>query len=256
MLSDATGSTAESVVRSALVQFAGADPCLKRFPFVRTAEQVNEIIAGRGEQECVVVYLFVDSELSTTTAEICAENGLKAIDLLSPMMGMISTAFQSDPERQTIMPFLPDKFFELATAIEYTLNHDDGKGIETLGEADVIILGISRTGKTPTSIFLGCRKIKAANVPIVNGMELPPIVRQVTVPKVGFRVSLERQLKLRAERNQRMGARIPGYSDQKSVFAEIEHCEKVFRSVPGIRTIDVSAMAVQEVADWIARNVL
>ncbi|MCP4902456.1 MAG: kinase/pyrophosphorylase [bacterium] len=256
MLSDATGSTAETVVKSALAQFPGAEAMTRRFSFVRTPERIEQIIRDRKLAKSVVVYLFVSPKLSQKAASVCAEESLQAIDLLTPMMGMIGDVFRSTPERPTVMPFLPDHVFELAVAIEYTLNHDDGKGMDTLGEADLIILGVSRSGKTPTSIYLGCRKIKTANIPIIEGAELPDFVRRLPVPKVGFLVSLDRQLKLRSERSQRLGAPIPGYSDRRSIFSELEYCDRLFRTIPGIRTIDVSKMAVEEVADWIVRNVL
>jgi regulator of PEP synthase PpsR (kinase-PPPase family) len=202
------------------------------------------------------VFRFFEQELSDATVEICKLFDLPSIDILSPTMAALSTAFEREPDQPTVMPFLPDHVFELASAVEYTLNHDDGKGLDTLAEADVIILGISRCGKTPTCVFLSCRKIKAANVPIVEGFPLAEQVRQAKVPKVGFRVSLERQLKLRGEMSQRMGATIPGYSDRRSVFREIEYCNQIYRTIPGLKTLDVSSMAVEEVADWVARNVL
>jgi regulator of PEP synthase PpsR (kinase-PPPase family) len=256
VLSDGTGSTAETVAKSALAQFAWAECRARRFSFVRTPDQVQEILRERVETVCVAVFSFVSPELSRTADDFCRAHDLPAIDLLSPMITVFSDAFRSEPEMPSMPTYLPEHVFELATAIEYTLNHDDGKGLETLSDADLIILGVSRTGKTPTSIFLSSRQLKVANVPIFEGTPLPEAVRKAPAPKVGFRVSLERQLELRLERSRRFGTAIPGYSDRRSVESELEYCDRVFRSLPGLATVNVTDMAVEEVADWIARNVL
>jgi regulator of PEP synthase PpsR (kinase-PPPase family) len=256
VLSDATGATAEAVASSALIQFSGGYR-IRRFSFVRTGERVREILDETDGQDRVVVFSFADPELGQQAAALCAERELAAVDLLTPVTSMLAETFKREPEPNPAgYPFLPDHVFELAQTIEYTLDHDDGKGTETLNEADLIIFGLSRAGKTPTSIYLSCRKLKVANVPIVEGVPIPEQARRAPAPKVGFRVSLERQVQLRRERSERMGTVIPGYTDQRSVLAELEHCEQVFRSIPGIVTVDVSSLAVEEIADWITRNVL
>jgi regulator of PEP synthase PpsR (kinase-PPPase family) len=257
VLSDATGTTAEAVANSALIQFSDSGCKVRRFPFVRSLEQVEEIVDQGEESDRIVVFSFVSPTLCQQTSEVCSARGLPVIDLLSPLMGMLRDAFHREPEpNPAVYPFLPDHVFELAKAIEFTLDHDDGAGTDTLGEADLIILGVSRAGKTPTSIYLSCRKLKVANIPIFEGFQLPDEVRRARAPKVGFRVSIERQLRLRTERSSRLGAAIPRYADRRSVHSEIEYCDRLFRSVPGLVTLDVSNLAVEEIADWIARNVL
>ncbi len=256
VLSDATGATAEAVASSALIQFSGGYR-IRKFPFVRSLERVREILGETDGQERVVVFSLASGDLSRDTMTLCEQCGLPAIDLLSPVTSMLAGAFRREPEpNPSGYPFLPENVFELAQTIEYTLNHDDGNGVETLGEADLIIFGLSRAGKTPTSIYLSCRKLKVANVPIVLGLPVPEQARRSPAPKVGFRVTLERQVELRRERGHRLGAAIPGYADQRSVLAEIEFCEQVFRSIPGIVTVDASTMAVEEIAEWITHNVL
>jgi regulator of PEP synthase PpsR (kinase-PPPase family) len=221
VVSDATGSTAEAVVTSVLVQFGSAESHIRRFPFVRTEEQVREIVELAPTGECIIVFTFVSP--SRTPG-----------------------AFRSQS----------DDFHMVTEAIHYTLRHDDGHGVDTLDQADLIILGISRTGKTPASIFLSCRKLKVANIPIVRNLPLPEVLATLSVPKVGFRMDLERQKQLRSERLGRHSTVIPQYSEPSHIFAEIEYCEKVYKRLPGIRLVDVTNLSIEETSDWITHNVL
>jgi regulator of PEP synthase PpsR (kinase-PPPase family) len=149
-----------------------------------------------------------------------------------------------------------EDMFKVIEAIHYTLRHDDGEGMDTLDEADLIILGVSRTGKTPTSIYLSCRKLKVANMPIIRGIPLPDEVAELPVPKVGFRMELERQVKVRSERTSRMQTRIPGYAERAYIMSEQAYCEGIYRRIPGIQTVDVTYRSIEETSDWITHNVL
>ena len=145
----------------------------------------------------------------------------------------------------------------VAEAIHFALKHDDGQGLDNLDQADLLILGVSRTSKTPTSLYLACRGIKVANLPVINGIPLPDEIRRHPVKKVGFRIDMERLRQLRSRRRRRMGAgMIKGYTTPESVFMELEYCNAVFRTIPGLRTVDVTDHSVEEVSDWITRNVL
>jgi regulator of PEP synthase PpsR (kinase-PPPase family) len=257
VVSDATGATAEAVVTSTLVQFGGANVRVRRFPFTRTVERVREIVDAVDGASGVVVYTFVSSELSEAMLDLGARRGLTVVDLLGPLMNIFSDVLHSMPSRTPgVQRSQTENMFKVIEAIHYTLNHDDGNGLETIDDADLVILGVSRTGKTPTSIFLSCRKLKVANLPIIRGIPLGEEVRRAEAPKVGFRMELERQVQVRAERANRMGTRIPGYAERAHIMAEIEYCDRIFRSIPGIRTVDVTNRSIEETSDWITHNVL
>lgn len=150
-----------------------------------------------------------------------------------------------------------EEMYRLAGAIHYTLSHDDGMGLETLDEADVIILGVSRTGKTPTSIFLSCRKLRVANIPIIHQVPLAPAVLEVAAKKVGFHMSIDRLIQLRGERVRRMpSGRLPKYASRSHIMEEMRYCEQVFRKIPSLRTIDVTDRSIEEISEWITRQVL
>jgi regulator of PEP synthase PpsR (kinase-PPPase family) len=241
VVSDATGSTAEA----------------RRFPFVRTEEQVREIVELAPTGECIIVFTFVSRELAESMIRLGQAKGLTVVDLMSPLIGIFAHILEYAPSRTPgAFRSQSDDFHMVTEAIHYTLRHDDGHGVDTLDQADLIILGISRTGKTPASIFLSCRKLKVANIPIVRNLPLPEVLATLSVPKVGFRMDLERQKQLRSERLGRHSTVIPQYSEPSHIFAEIEYCEKVYKRLPGIRLVDVTNLSIEETSDWITHNVL
>jgi len=257
VVSDATGATAEAVVTSTLVQFGRANARVRRFPFTRSVDQVREIVDGVESGAAVIVFTFVSSELSEAMLELGKTRGLIIVDMLGPLMTIFSEVLQSVPSRTPgAFRSQTEDMFEVIEAIHFTRRHDDGQGLETIDEADLIILGISRTGKTPTSVFLSCRKLKVANVPIIRGIPLAEEVRRASTPKVGFRMELERQVQVRSERANRMGVRIPGYAERAHIMAEIDYCDRIYRSIPGIRSVDVTNQSIEETSNWITHHVL
>jgi regulator of PEP synthase PpsR (kinase-PPPase family) len=257
LVSDATGATAEAVVSSVLVQFADAHPRLRRFPFIRTVADVEAVLDRVPPGAGVIVFTVVSPELREALLAGGAR-GVAVVDLIGPLMGLVAGILRHAPSGTPGLQSEEQAELRRVTdAIHYALRHDDGQGLETLDQADVIILGASRTGKTPTSIFLSCQKLKVANVPIVHPLPLPDAVLAAPAKKVGFRIGLERLVQLRSERPRRLGmTALAGYSDEPAVFRELEHCEEVYRRIPGLKTIDVTSRSIEEVAAWIKRQVL
>jgi regulator of PEP synthase PpsR (kinase-PPPase family) len=257
IVSDATGATAEAVVTSALVQFGSAESNIRRFPFIRTEEQVEAVLEQAPEHACIVVFTFVSRELADAMLRLGQAKRLTVIDLMSPLMGLFSIILEATPSRTPgVFRSESEESYLVTEAIHYTLKHDDGAGIETIDQADLIILGVSRTGKTPTSIFLSCRKLKVANIPIVLDHPLPRELVTAPVPKVGFTMDLERQATVRSARLSRHRMRIPRYSERDHILAELAYADQLFRTIPGIRTVDVTNSSVEETSDWITHNVL
>jgi len=258
VVSDATGTTAEAVARSTLVQYAGARPRMRRFPFVRTSAQIDEIVEQAPDEKCIIVFTLVTPELSRALLRKGRRKGAVVIDVMGPLIKTLGGILHDPPSMEPGTYRHESEEVHAATeAIHFTLRHDDGQGIDTLHEADLVILGVSRTGKTPTSIYLSCRKLKVANVPVIHGIDPPRVLFDLPVPKVGFRMSLERLLEVRAQRVDRLPiAALPGYSGRAGVFQDLEHCEEVYRRIPGLKTIDVTNRSIEETSEWIARNVL
>jgi len=257
IVSDATGATAEAVVTSSMVQFGGADFNIRRFPFIRSESQVEYVVEQAPVGECIIVFTFVSRELADFMIQKGQARKLTVVDVMSPLMGIFADILEATPSRTPgVFRSESDETYLVTEAIHYTLRHDDGAGVQTLGQADLIILGVSRTGKTPTSIFLSCRKLKVANIPIILDMPLYEMVTSLPMPKVGFRMELDRQIKLRADRASRHSTRIPRYSDPAHIHAELGYADKLFRSIKGIRTVNVTNRSIEETSDWITHNVL
>jgi len=258
LVSDATGATVESVLTSVVVQFRGAQFNIKRFPFTRTKEQVDKIVDQAPKGKCIIVFTLVTEELRKELILQAKKKDLIVMDVMGPLIAVFADILQHSPEmRPGMFRHEDEDTYRVTEAIHYTLIHDDGQGLETLDQADLIILGVSRTGKTPTSIYLSCRKLKVANIPIIKDVPLPQRVVKLPVKKVGFRMGIDRLISLRSERVGRMSrAEVPGYSSKSHVVGEMEYCEKIFRRIPSLWTIDVTNRSIEETSEWITRNVL
>jgi len=258
VVSDATGATAEAVATSVLMQFSGAQARIRRFPFVRTVAEVQSLLAQAPERQCIIIFTVVSPDLRHAILTGGRARGLTVVDLIGPLMSIFAGALKHAPSQiPGIQSGEQAELRQVTEAIHFTLRHDDGRGLETLDQADVVILGVSRTGKTPTSIFLSCQKLKVANVPIIHPLPLPESVLAAPAKKVGFRIALERLVQVRGERTQRMGVpALAGYTGEAAILRELEYCEDVYRRIPGLRTIDVTTRSVEEIAAWIKRHVL
>lgn len=258
VVSDATGATAEAVLTSVLVQFGSAPVDLKRFPFTRTVDEVETIVNATPPNRGIIIFTFVSPELSEAMVRLGGKRGLVVVDVLQPLMRHFGSALQSSPSLTPgVFRHQSEEAFRVTEAIHYTLRHDDGLGLDTLDQADLIILGVSRTGKTPTAIYLSCRKLRVANVPIVDGIPLPREVLRSPAAKVGFQMDPTRLFRLRTQRSGRVrGKGIPRYADRVSVQREIDYCESVFGRIPGLVTVDVTNRSIEETSDWITHNVV
>lgn len=258
VVSDGTGTTAESVLASVAVQFRGVEFDIRRFPFARSEEQLEEIIDQAPQGKCVIVFTLVSEDLRRLLVQRGQAKNLTVVDVMGPLISTFSGILRHAPKMKPgIFRHEQEEVYRLTGAIHYTLAHDDGMGLETLEEADLIILGVSRTGKTPTSIFLSCRKLKVANVPIIHQDPLPATVLKAPAKKVGFYMSPDRLIQLRGERMRRMpSGNLPRYAKEAHVFQELEYCKQVFRKIPSLRVIDVTDRSIEEIAEWITRKVL
>jgi regulator of PEP synthase PpsR (kinase-PPPase family) len=258
IVSDGTGTTAESVLASVVVQFRGVQFNIRRFPFSRSEEQMKEIIEQAPEGKCIIVFTLVSETLREFLIRKGRAKNLTVVDVMGPLISTFSNILKHSPKMKPgIFRHEEQEMYLLTGAIHYTLSHDDGMGLETVDQADLIILGVSRTGKTPTSIFLSCRRLKVANVPIIHQVPLPEAVSKAPVKKVGFQMSAERLVQLRSERVRRMpSANLPKYASKTHVMEELEYCKQVYRRIPSLRVIDVTDRSIEEISEWITRKVL
>ncbi|MBT5497081.1 MAG: kinase/pyrophosphorylase, partial [Alphaproteobacteria bacterium] len=176
LVSDATGETLHSVARACFVQFDGIEPVEHHWPLVRTKGQIEKIVRNIEEHPGIVLFTIVKEELRTALEIGCSRLHVPCISVLDPVIHALTAFLGLESSGKSGRQHTLDAdYFDRMDAMTYTLNHDDGQSTHDLGNADIVLVGVSRTSKTPTCIYLANRGLKAANVPIVPDMQLPPV---------------------------------------------------------------------------------
>ena len=174
LLSDATGETAEKMVMAALTQFRKKDIRFTRVSHVRTKNAIYEVLDDALQNQGLVVFTIVNREMAQMVHDECSSLGIPCIDLITPLLIKFSEFLGRDPgETPDLLHGVDEAYFRRIEAIEFTVKHDDGQEPRNLYQADIVLVGISRTSKTPLSIYLAHRGWKVANVPLVKGIDPP-----------------------------------------------------------------------------------
>jgi regulator of PEP synthase PpsR (kinase-PPPase family) len=251
LLSDATGETAEKMVMAAVTQFRDKPIRLKRISNVRTKTQVYEALDEALGQRALVVYTIVNRELAQLVHDECDGLGLVSIDLLTPLLLKVAQYVGRSPgETPGLMHGVDEAYFRRVEAIEFTVKHDDGQETRNLHQADIVLVGVSRTSKTPLSIYLAHRGWKVANVPLVEGIDPPPQLFDVDPKRVvGLIIDPHRLAEVRASRLRNLGQdpRL-AYADLDGIEGEIRHARSLCRA-HGWVLVDVTGKAVEETAN-------
>jgi regulator of PEP synthase PpsR (kinase-PPPase family) len=250
LVSDATGETLIAVSRAVAAQYQGVASIEHVYPLVRTRAQLDRAIDEIEAAPGIVLFTLVDTELSTALEKACQENGSPCLSVLQPIFGVfesyLGTAAISRPGAQHM---LNADYFKRIDALNFTMMHDDGQQPENLEQADVVLLGVSRTSKTPTSIYLANRGIKTANVPLVPNVPPPAALENLRKPLVvGLLASPERIVQIRQNRLLALNAdQETPYVDRMSVAEEIAHSRRLFAQ-HGWPFIDVTRRSIEETA--------
>ncbi len=250
-VSDATGELAISVAVAALRQFQQQGVSVLRRSKVQSLERAAKIIREAQETGGLVVYTFVAEDLRLGFQRLVAEAKLDAVDVMGPVMAIFSRYLETAPSDQPGLQYkITSDYFRRNEAIEFTVKHDDGQGLETLDQADIVLLGISRTSKTPLSIYLAYRGFKVANVPLIKSVAVPPVVRTLSHRKiVGLTISPEKLSELRGARLIRLGlSPTESYADIEVIREELLFAKRLFSDLEDIPIIDVTMKAIEEVA--------
>lgn len=256
LVSDSTGETVSSVARAATVQFDDIEPREHIWSLVRTKGQLDKVIAGIKANPGVVMYTLVDKDLRDELKAECLKLGVPCIPVLAQIIAELTTYLGIEssqlPGRQHE---LDEKYFSRVDAVNYTLAHDDGQMTWELQEADIIIIGVSRTSKSPTCMYLAHRGYKAANIPFVSGCPLPPDLDKLTKPLiVGLTISTDRLIQIRKTRLQSLKQEEDtNYVDLEKVEAEILESRKLY-SKHKWPVIDVTRRSVEETAAQIIQH--
>ncbi|NWF51648.1 MAG: kinase/pyrophosphorylase [Nitrospirae bacterium] len=254
IVSDATGITAEMVISAVLVQFKEIEPVFKRFPYIKTKEQIKEILMQAEAVKGIVIYSFVSQELRAWVRKEQRKMDIYTVDILGPLLERLGKMWNINPVLNPgLFRGIGEESFKLAESIDFTLKHDDGQGIETIDSADIVILGVSRTSKTPTSLYLSCNNnLKIANIPVILNMNPPEKIFALNTQKVGFTISPERLAFIRQKRLKY--AKSIDYTDITNIRRELEYSHKIFNQIKGLQVIDVTNSSIEEIANKIIEN--
>ncbi|HEY8393435.1 MAG TPA: pyruvate, water dikinase regulatory protein [Thermaerobacter sp.] len=251
IVSDSLGETAELVARAAASQFDGHRATFHRFPYVDRIETVNEIVdRARREERSLIVHTLVVEDLRRALNEKAQAAGIPVVDIMGPMMAAWMQVTERPPRLQPgLRHQLDEEYFRRIEAVEFAVKHDDGKDPRGLLQADIVLLGVSRTSKTPVSMYLAHRMYKVANVPLVP--EVDPPAELYKVPRnrlVGLIIRPDVLQKIRQERLRAMGLnQDSSYGSMHRIQKELAYAERIFREL-GCPVIDVTDKAVEETA--------
>jgi regulator of PEP synthase PpsR (kinase-PPPase family) len=230
VVSDGTGETAERVLKAALAQFVGAAVEIDRRPEVRTEEQVRQVVQEAAQSEGFIVHTLVSDELRDAMVREGRLQNVETIDLMGPLLARLSRQFVVSPsEKPGLFRQLNEEYFRRVETMEFAFHHDDGRRARELSKAEIVLVGVSRTFKTPLSIYLAFQGWFVANVPVVPGIDLPPELFTLPDCVVGLTIDPVRLTDLRRVREQRLGGATGDYADLSSVRHEVAYALRLFR---------------------------
>jgi regulator of PEP synthase PpsR (kinase-PPPase family) len=251
LVSDSTGETLSTVLKSVSARFPSAKPLEHVASLVRSHTQLDRVLARIEQAPGLVMYTIVDESMRRRLEVKCAELQIPAISVLDPLLNAFADYLGLEQTAQAGMQYeLDEDYFRRIGAIDFTLAHDDGQLAWDLEGADVVLVGVSRTSKTPTCMYLANKGIKAANVPLVPDVEPPPELEQLRKPLVvGLTANPDRLSQIRTSRLSNLGSeeRARSYTDAQKVREEVTKAKRYFvrNEWP---TIDVTKKSVEETA--------
>jgi [pyruvate, water dikinase]-phosphate phosphotransferase / [pyruvate, water dikinase] kinase len=250
IISDGTGRTAAQVLSAAMVQFENSKVKTTVFPHVSTKKQVLEIIVKASHAKSLVLFTVVSQKLRDIIIKQCRLFDVETIDLIGPILAHFSHHFSHLPsEKPGIYYELNKDYFKRIEAVEYTLRHDDGQRTDELDKAEIVILGVSRTVKTPVSIYLAHKGWLVANVPIVLGMEPPEELFRIPPRRVFCLTTTPDHLAAqRKVRERHLGGNLGDYTKLSFVMKELEYANAIYDRQSRWTKIDVTNKPIEEIS--------
>ncbi|MBV8790778.1 MAG: kinase/pyrophosphorylase [Pseudolabrys sp.] len=256
LVSDATGETLITVARAAAAQYANVAPVEHLYPMVRSQKQLDVALSEITDSPGLVLYTLLEEDLIEILEAKCRELGLPCMSILGPVLRLFQSYLGTQTtHRAGAQHVLNAEYFQRIDALNFTMMHDDGQHVEGLDDADVVLVGVSRTSKTPTSIYLANRGIKTGNVPLVPGVPLAPEVEKLKQPLVvGLYASPERIVQIRENRLLGLNAHKDSdqYIDRAAVAEEVAFSRKLCAK-HNWPSIDVTRRSIEETAAAVMR---
>ena len=249
VVSDGTGDTATSAVKAVMLQFQ-ANLKLRVFGGIRQESEVRRVVEQAEGSNALVVFSLVDKRVAGALLREAGARGVPTVDLLGSLIAKVAQHLHAEPLHEPgLLHGFSDEYFERIEAVEFAVRHDDGASLETLFEADIVLVGVSRTSKTPLSMYLAQRGYKTGNVPLVSGLAPSSALTEIDPTKVfGLVVDHATLLTMRINRLKVLRASPhSSYTDSDAVELELRHARKMFRERRW-RVIDITGRAVEETA--------
>lgn len=253
VVSDSVGETAEFVVRAAASQYNSGHVIVKRLSYIETPRAIKEAIITAANYKSIVVYTLVSPELKQTIQREADKYGVYTVDILGPVMEALETVTGKQPHLEAgLLHKLDEEYFQRIEAIEFAVKYDDGKDPKGLMNADVVLVGISRTSKTPVSMYLANKRIKVANVPLVPEIAPPEELFQKPSNKIiGLTIEPVQLTGIRKARLKALGlSSSADYASTERILEEIEYAEGIMRRLR-CPMINVTNKAIEETANEI-----
>lgn len=258
VVSDSIGETAEFVVKAVASQFNSGHVDIRRVPYVNDVDTIMDVVEEAAAMgKAMITYTLVLPELRKTIQEQSERYGLIAVDVMGPMMDAFGRLMNLDPHMEPgLIRRLDEDYFRRVAAIEFAVKYDDGKDPRGMLLADVVLIGVSRTSKTPLSMYLANKRMKVANLPLVPEVEPPEELFWVPANKViGLTINPKQLNEIRTERLKALGLHAQAnYASLERILEELDYAEGIMRKV-GCPIFDVSNKAVEEVANKILQIV-
>lgn len=258
VLSDGTGETADQMIKAALVQYQREGLKIIRYKNVRSEGQVAAIFEEATSVQSILVYTVVSDDLRVFIQRLSSQSGILCVDLLGPLLELLGKFLVRDPHSQPgLFHQVNEYYFKRIEAIEFTVKHDDGRYADNLADADVILVGLSRTSKTPLSVYLSYKGWKVANVPVVKGIPLPEKLFQVDQRKIiALIIDVDTLSRIRRERLIKMGQDASSdYASHPHIQEEIDYCKDLYRRNRRWPVFDVTGKALEETATEVEKYI-
>jgi len=254
ILSDSLGETADAVARAAVAQFPRGTFRVERLPKVSTVDQLLEVVGSHCGQSCIFFFTLVEDGLRQEMMRLSEEHGVHCVDILGPGVDLLASMAHKVPRGVAGTIRQPDEaYFDRIDAMEFAIKHDDGRNPEGLKEADVVLIGVSRTSKTPLSIYLASKGLYTANIPLVRGSHPPIELFDVDPRKVFGLISSPSVLaEVRSKRMAELGTYVAHYADRPDIEEDLSEARAIMRRI-GCIVVRTDNRAVEETAQEIMR---
>lgn len=250
IVSDSIGETAELVAKAAVSQFNGGDVEIRRVPYANDPQDIVDIVDEAQGQNCIIAFTLVLPELREVLIRESDKHNIPTVDIMGPILDALSIITSGPPKLEPgLVRRLDEEYFRRVEAIEFAVKYDDGKDPRGIQKADLVILGVSRTSKTPLSMYLANKRIKAANVPLVPEVAPPKEIFNLSNKKViGLTIKPQQLNVIRTERLKTLGLTSNAdYASHERILKELEYAEGIMKRV-GCPVIDVTNKAIEETA--------